>query len=313
MTIKNANKKTAVIIPCRNESSTIEKVISDFKKNLPFAEIWVCDNASSDDTYEKALKSGVFVVKESKPGKGNAMRKLFNTVKSDFYLMVDGDDTYDASDAPLMISKAIAENADMITARRREIHDDAYRKGHRLGNNILTGCVRFLFKNEISDMLSGYRVLSSAYVDSFPCSSNGFEIETEMTIHAVESGMNFFEIDSNYKERPIGSFSKLKTFKDGIKIASTIFNLTRHCRPLFFFGFFFIFFFSVALLLSVPIFSTWMETGLVPRFPTAILSTGLALTGFFSLFTGLILSTLSSNHRDYKRIEYIKLKKQKKE
>ena len=297
--------EVAVLVPCFNEEAAIEKVVKDFQSALPNATIYVYDNNSTDRTGEVAAAAGAQVRKEYRRGKGNVVRRMFNDIEADVYVMVDGDDTYDASRAPELVMKLVDENLDMVVGRRIETHQAAYRAGHRLGNAVLTGLVRWLFSATIVDMLSGYRVFSRRFVKSFPSFSREFEIETELTVHAMQMKMPVSEVDTNYKERPPGSTSKLRTFRDGWRILVTIMNLMRNERPLLFFSWIGLMLAIVAVILGIPVIKTYANTGLVPRIPTAILCTGLVVMSFISIATGLILDLISHVRRETKRLAYL--------
>lgn len=295
----------AVLVPCYNEEAAIQKVVADFRAALPTATVYVYDNNSTDKTREVALAAGAEVRGEYRKGKGNVVRRMFQDIDADVYVMVDGDDTYDASRAPELVNRLVEENLDMVVGRRIETHQAAYRAGHRLGNAVLTGLVRWLFSATIVDMLSGYRVFSRRFVKSFPSFSREFEIETELTVHAMQMRMPLAEIDTNYKERPPGSTSKLRTFRDGWRILMTISNLMRNERPLLFFTLIGTLFTAVALILGIPVVLHYLDTGLVPRFPTAILSMGLILIAVLCVATGLILDLVSHVRREAKRLAYL--------
>jgi glycosyltransferase involved in cell wall biosynthesis len=295
----------AVLVPCYNEAAAIEKVVRDFRASLPHARIFVYDNNSTDNTREVAAKAGAIVRSELRKGKGNVVRRMFQDIEADVYVMVDGDDTYDAARAPELVDKLIDDNLDMVVGRRIETHDAAYRAGHRLGNAVLTGLVRKLFDAKIQDMLSGYRVFSRRFVKSFPAFSREFEIETELTVHAMQMKMAVAEVDTNYKERPPGSTSKLRTFRDGTRILLTITNLVRNERPLLFFTLIGLLLVIAAVILGIPVLLTWLDTGLVPRFPTAILCTGLVLTAVVCVATGLILDLVAHVRREAKKLVYL--------
>ena len=297
--------EVAVLVPCFNEEAAIEKVVKDFQAALPNATVYVYDNNSTDRTSAVALAAGAQVRKEYRRGKGNVVRRMFNDIEADVYVMVDGDDTYDASRSPELVNKLVDENLDMVVGRRIETQQAAYRAGHRLGNAVLTGLVRWLFSATIVDMLSGYRVFSRRFVKSFPSFSREFEIETELTVHAMQMKMPVSEVDTNYKERPPGSTSKLRTFRDGWRILVTIMNLMRNERPLLFFSWIGLMLAIVAVILGIPVIKTYAETGLVPRIPTAILCTGLVVMSFISIATGLILDLISHVRRETKRLAYL--------
>jgi len=295
----------AVLVPCLNEEAAIGKVVSDFRAALPTATVYVYDNNSTDRTIEVATAVGAVVRRERRPGKGNVVRRMFQDVDADIYVMVDGDDTYDASVAPQLVARLLDEQLDMVVGRRIETHQAAYRAGHRLGNRVLTGLVAKLFGAQIVDMLSGYRVFSRRFVKSFPSSSREFEIETELTVHAMQMRMAVAEIDTNYKERPPGSTSKLRTFRDGWRILMTITNLMRNERPLLFFALVAVFLALVSVALGIPVIVDYMETGLVPRFPTAILASALMVIAVIALATGAILDLVAHVRREAKRLVYL--------
>jgi glycosyltransferase involved in cell wall biosynthesis len=295
----------AVIVPCFNEEAAIGKVVADFRAALPTATIYVYDNNSTDGTARVAREAGALVRGEYRRGKGNVVRRMFQDVEADVYVMVDGDDTYDASAAPGLVARLVDENLDMVVGRRVETHQAAYRAGHRLGNAVLTGLVRWLFGAKIVDMLSGYRVFSRRFVKSFPSFSREFEIETELTVHAMQMRMPVAEQSTDYKERPPGSTSKLRTFRDGWRILLTITNLMRNERPLLFFSLLGMLLAALALALGIPVVLDWLDTGLVPRFPTAILAMGLGVIAVLCVATGLILDLVSHVRRETKRLAYL--------
>ena len=297
--------RIAVLIPCYNEEITIAKVIGDFQKALPGAEIYVYDNNSVDDTRIEAQKAGAIVRGERTQGKGNVVRRMFADVEADIYVLVDGDDTYEAAAAMRMITLLENEQLDMVNGARVTDIKEAYRTGHRFGNMVLTRLVQFLFGRQVEDMLSGYRVFSRRFVKSFPALSNGFEIETELTVHALELRMPIAEVETNYKDRPEGSVSKLNTYRDGLRILKTILVLLKEERPLLFFSSLFFILFLTSVGLAWPIFIEYMQTGLVPRLPTAMLSTGIMLLAFLSLFSGLILDTVTHGRWEVKRMRYL--------
>lgn len=297
--------RIAVLVPCLNEEAAIGKVVRDFRAALPTATVYVYDNNSTDKTGEVARAAGAVVRLERRPGKGSVVRRMFQDIEADIYVMVDGDDTYEAAVAPKLVERALRDRLDMVVGRRVETHVDAYRGGHRLGNAVLTGLVRKIFAAHIQDMLSGYRVFSRRFVKSFPSLSREFEIETELTVHAMQMRMAVAEVDTAYKERPPGSFSKLRTFRDGWRILVTILNLLRNERPLLFFTMIASLFLLVATGLSIPIIIEFARTGLVPRFPTAILCTGLAVIGVVALATGLILDLVAHVRREGKLLAYL--------
>jgi glycosyltransferase involved in cell wall biosynthesis len=297
----------AVIIPCFNEQETIARVVRDFRAVLPGATVYVCDNNSSDQTVEKALEAGAVTCNEPLQGKGNVVRRMFGDVEADVYLVVDGDNTYDPGSAPAMIRQLLDNGLDMVSGARYTEIADAYRPGHRFGNLILTRAVGMIFGNQVKDMLSGYRAFSRRYVKSFPAISTGFEIETELTVHALELRMPIDELPTQYRARPEGSASKLRTFRDGFRILKTIAILVKEERPFQFFSILFVALALLSLMLGAPIVVDYMETGLVPRFPTAILATALMLLAFLCLSCGLVLDTVTHGRREMKRMWYLSI------
>lgn len=297
--------RIAVLVPCYNEEVAIAQVVHDFRSALPDAVIYVYDNNSQDGTIEHARSAGAIVRSETLQGKGNVVRRMFADVEADVYVMVDGDNTYDAAAAPELVSVLLTRHLDMVNARRITDAAEAYRAGHRFGNKLLSSMVYMIFGNRCRDVLSGYRVLSHRFVKSFPALSEGFEIETEITVHALELRMPLAEVDTAYKARLTGSVSKLRTYRDGLRICRNIFYLVKEERPLPFFGTIFLVLAVLAGLISIPIFSTYFETGLVPRFPTIILATGMTLVGFSSLVCGLVLDTVTLGRREAKRMRYL--------
>jgi len=297
----------AVLVPCYNEETAIPKVIADFRRVLPGAKIYVYDNNSRDRTVEVAKAAGAIVRSEPLQGKGNVVRRMFADIEADIYVLVDGDDTYDASSAPKMIQALTDNSLDMVNGARVTSIEKAYRPGHRFGNWMLTTMVARVFGNRISDMLSGYRVMSRRYVKSFPALSAGFETETELTVHALELRMPIAEIATPYKDRPEGSISKLSTFKDGFRILWTIIVLIKEERPMQFFLLLALFFAIISGALIVPIIVHFIRTGLVPRLPTAVLSMGLMILAFLSLTCGLVLDTVTRGRREMKRMRYLNI------
>jgi len=298
----------AVILPCHNEEAAIASVVHDFRLHLPSARIYVYDNDSTDRTSELARGAGAIVRREPIRGKGNVVRRMFADIDADIYVMADGDQTYTAATAPVMIEKLVSENLDMVVGTRLASQGDAlFRAGHRLGNVVLTRFVGFLFGTRFRDMLSGYRVFSRRFVKSFPALSTGFEIETELTIHALELSLPVAEIETPYLDRPRGSTSKLNTYRDGLRIFWTILFLLRELRPLYFFGTIALVLALTALGLSYPLFRTFVETGLVPRFPTAILASGMMILSFLSLGCGLILDNVCTGRWEAKRMRYLSI------
>jgi glycosyltransferase involved in cell wall biosynthesis len=300
-----AGRRVAVLVPCYNEEVAIAKVIEGFRKALPTAVIHVYDNNSSDRTAEVARAAGAIVGNESRQGKGHVVRRMFADIDADIYVLVDGDATYDAPSAPRMVEKLIAENLDMVVGTRADQEQTAYRRGHRSGNVLFTWFVASIFGSAFTDILSGYRVFSRRFVKSFPALSTGFEIETELTIHALELGMPVGEVVTPYFSRPAGSASKLSTWRDGLRISWTIQRLYRTERPLQFFGLIAFLLAGLSIVLAVPIIQTYLATGLVPRFPTAILATGMMLAASLALASGLILDTVTRGRREMKRLAYL--------
>jgi glycosyltransferase involved in cell wall biosynthesis len=300
-----ARPRIAVLIPCYNEEVAIPRVVAAFRQALPEAEILVYDNNSKDRTVAVAREAGATVRRETLQGKGNVVRRMFADVEADVYVLVDGDDTYDAAAAPEMVRMLLDERLDMVTGVRVTDIQAAYRPGHRFGNLMLTGMVRVVFGDRISDMLSGYRAFSRRFVKSFPALAEGFETETEFTVHALELKMPVGEVRTAYKDRPPGSASKLNTIRDGIRILRTIIGLIRRERPLAFFGGVSGLLLLAASALFLPVLVTYLSTGLVPRFPTFIASATLAMLSFLSLACGLILDTVTRGRREAKRIAYL--------
>jgi hypothetical protein len=299
--------RIAVMIPCFNEAQSIHEVVSDFRRVLPQATVYVYDNNSTDETAESARNAGAVVRQEPRQGKGHVVRRMFADIEADVYLLVDGDGTYDAGSAGLLIDRLLEDGLDMLNAARADTSIAAYRPGHRFGNLALSGLVKRIFGRQISDVLSGYRAMSRRFVKSFPALSTGFEIETELTVHALELRMPIAEVRTPYRERPAGSSSKLRTIRDGIRILTTIVALIRDERPLPFFGSVGVLLAMLSLALGWPVIATYIETGLVPRFPTALLATGLMLLAFLSLASGLVLDTVTRGRRELKRLHYLQV------
>jgi glycosyltransferase involved in cell wall biosynthesis len=297
--------RIAVLVPCYNEEVAITRVVADFRAALPQAVVYVYDNNSRDRTLEMARAAGAVARTEPMQGKGHVVRRMFADIEADAYILVDGDDTYEAAVAPAMVARLFAEKLDMVTGVRITQITEAYRPGHRFGNALLTGMVRWIFGDRISDMLSGYRVFSRRFVKSFPALSSGFEIETEFTVHALELMLPVGEVSTAYKERPPGSISKLRTYADGWRILNTIFALVKREKPLGFFGWTSAGLALLSLLLGLPVVLTYLETGLVPRLPTAVLAMGVMLLAFFSLACGLILDTVTRGRMEAKRMAYL--------
>jgi glycosyltransferase involved in cell wall biosynthesis len=297
--------RIAVLVPCHNEEVAIPIVVRAFREALPDAVICVYDNNSRDRTIEMARAAGALVGTETLQGKGNVIRRMFADVEADAYVIVDGDDTYDAAASPRLISMLFDQQLDMVNGRRVSNVIEAYRSGHQFGNKLLSAMVYMVFGNRCRDVLSGYRVLSRRFVKSFPALSEGFEIETELTVHALELRMPIAEVNTVYKARPEGSVSKLRTYRDGIRICWSILYLIKEERPLPFFGAIFLALTLFSAAISAPILTTYLETGLVPRFPTAVLATGTMLAGFLSLVCGLVLDTVTLGRREAKRMCYL--------
>ncbi|MFY8092061.1 MAG: glycosyltransferase family 2 protein [Niveispirillum sp.] len=296
----------AVLVPCYNEEASIEAVVRDFKEALPTATIYVYDNNSKDRTSEIARAAGAVVRREPLQGKGNVVRRMFADIEADVYVMVDGDDTYHAPSAGKLVAKLLDEKLDMVNGARVTDWEN-YRAGHRLGNIMLTTLVTMVFGKRTDDLLSGYRVFSRRFVKSFPVLAGGFEIETELVVHALEMSMPLGEVETPYKDRAPGSVSKLSTFRDGFRILWMIGKLIKEERPMQSFAIIAGLLALVSIIIAVPLFITYYETGLVPRFPTAVLATGLGLLSFLSLTCGLILDTVTRGRREMKRLRYLEI------
>jgi len=297
-----------VLIPCYNEEATVTQVIQDFKKTLPEATIFVYDNNSTDNTSKVAIAAGAVVRSEPMQGKGNVVRRMFADIEADIYIMLDGDGTYDASVAPEMIDMLYKEKLDMVVGTRLESEgDQLFRSGHRLGNSAITNMVGLLFGKRFTDILSGYRVLSKRFVKSFPGLTSGFEIETELTVHALQLKIPIGEVTTRYMARPSGSESKLNTYSDGLKIFKMIMYFFKEIRPFLFFSIVTLLLAVTSLIIMYPVFATYLETGLVPRFPTAILATSIMLMSFLSFVCGLILDSLSGARWEAKRMKYLSI------
>jgi glycosyltransferase involved in cell wall biosynthesis len=303
--IDQQQPRIAVLLPCYNEEAAIAQTVAGFRAVLPTATVYVYDNNSRDRTVEVAQGAGAVVRTERQQGKGHVVRRMFADIDADVYVMADGDLTYDPAAAPLMVEQLLAEQLDMVVGTRQHEAKEAYRGGHVLGNRLFTGILAGLFGRSFSDIFSGYRVFSRRFVKSFPVLSSGFEIETEMSVHALELRMPVGEVTSRYLARPEGSASKLSTFRDGWRILSTIATLYRIERPVLFFGGIGAALLVAALVLSVPLVLTYIDTGLVPRFPTAILITGLAIIATLCFFAGLILDTVTRGRREVRRLAYL--------
>jgi glycosyltransferase involved in cell wall biosynthesis len=299
--------ETAVLIPCFNEAATVGKVVADFRRALPDAVVYVYDNNSTDRTAECAAAAGAVVRRHGRQGKGDTVRRAFADVDADVYVLVDGDDTYDAAAAPALIGLLLREQCDFVNAARLAVADGAYRAGHRFGNGVLSGIIRAIFGRQLTDILSGYKVLSRRFVKTFPAASTGFEIETELAVHCLELNMPSAERRAVYRERPAGSVSKLRTVRDGVRILILIAHLIRNERPFAFFGLLAVVLLAVSLALGIPVVAQYLETGLVPRLPTAVLSASLAILAALSFMLGVMLQTVARMSRDLKRLAYLSL------
>ena len=299
--------RIAVLLPCYNEEATIAATVAGFREALPDAAIYVYDNNSGDRTREIAAKSGAIVRSERQQGKGHVVRRMFADVEADVYVMADGDLTYDPASAPEMASLLLADQLDMVVGARKSEIEEAYRRGHRLGNRLFTGLLSRLFGRSFSDIFSGYRIFSRRFAKSFPALSSGFETETEISVHALELRMPVGEVETRYLARPEGSESKLSTYGDGWRILKTIATLYRVERPTLFYGGIGALLLLAALILSIPLVTTYLETGLVPRVPTAILVTGMSIVAVLCFFAGLILDTVTRGRRETRRLAYLSL------
>jgi glycosyltransferase involved in cell wall biosynthesis len=303
--VEPAQPRVAVLIPCFNEETAIATVVADFRKALPSAGIFVYDNNSSDRTSAIAREAGAQVRRERRQGKGHVVRRMFADIDADIYLLVDGDATYDAASAPRMIEKLLSEHLDMVVGFRVDQAEAAYRPGHRTGNRLLTGFLSTVFGEAFKDILSGYRVFSRRFVKSFPVLSDGFEIETELSVHALELALPVAEVETPYYARPPGSFSKLNTWRDGFRILGTILKLYRTEKPLRFFSAIGGFLTFVSIGLATPVVVTYLEFGVVPRLPTAVLAMGLMITAVLSVSSGLVLDTVTRGRREMKLLAYL--------
>jgi hypothetical protein len=300
-----AQTRIAVLVPCFNEEAAIARVIADFRKALPSADIYVYDNNSSDRTVAVACEAGAEVRSERRQGKGHVVRRMFADVDADIYVLVDGDATYDAASAPRMIDALVSDHLDMVVGLRVDQAVAAWRPGHRIGNRMLTGFLSSVFGQAFKDILSGYRIFSRRFVKSFPVLSDGFEIETELTVHALELALPVTEIATPYYARPEGSVSKLSTWRDGLRILGTILKLYRSEKPLRFFTMIGVFLILISVGLAVPIIVTYLEDGIVPRLPTAVLSMGLMILAVLSVSSGLVLDTVTRGRREMKLLAYL--------
>ena len=301
----SATPRIAVLLPCYNEAAAIAQTVADFRASLPDAIIYVYDNNSSDATVAVARAAGAIVRTEKMQGKGHVVRRMFADVEADIYIMADGDATYEAAAASALVKALLDDALDMVVGARKSEVEAAYRRGHRLGNKVLTGMLARLFGRSFTDILSGYRVFSRRFVKSFPVLSSGFEIETEISVHALEMRMPVAEIVTAYAARPEGSESKLNTYRDGWRILNTIATLFRYERPILFFGSIAVALALASIILAIPLVITYAQTGLVPRFPTAILSTGLMILSALNGMCGLILDTVVRGRREVRRLAYL--------
>jgi len=297
----------AILVPCHNEEVTIAKVVNDFRAQLPHASVYVYDNNSTDDTSSVAAHAGAIVHKETQQGKGHVVRRMFSDVDASVFVLVDGDDTYDATSVRKLIDTLLDEQVDTVNARRVSNVDKAYRFGHQFGNRLLTSIVNWLFGKRCADILSGYRVFSRRFVKSFPALSTGFEIETELTVHGLSLNIPMAEVDTPYKDRPDDSSSKLNTYRDGSRILWTIMILTKDYRPFFFYSIISSALALLSLALGIPIVIEFLDTRLVLRFPTAFLSASVMVLAFLSVATGLILDSVARGRREVKRLHYLSL------
>jgi glycosyltransferase involved in cell wall biosynthesis len=307
MSLLSDGVRVAVLIPCYNEEIALPKVVADFRAHLPTATVYVYDNNSSDRTIEVARAAGAVVRTEPLQGKGHVVRRMFADIEADVYVLVDGDDTYDAAAAPQLVALLLENRLDMVNAARVTSIAAAYRRGHRLGNAVLTGMVANIFGKRVSDMLSGYRAFSRRFVKSFPALSAGFEIETELTVHSLELRMPIAELPASYRDRPAGSGSKLRTYVDGVRILRMIVVLVKEERPLQFFSAAAALLFVVAVAAGGPVVSEFFRTGLVPRLPTAVLAASLVMMAFLSVTCGLILDSVMRGRKEMKRLAYLSI------
>ncbi|MGJ5179899.1 glycosyltransferase family 2 protein [Bradyrhizobium oligotrophicum] len=303
--MSSPSMRIAVLVPCYNEEAAVATVVRDFRQALPAATVYVYDNNSKDRTVEVARAAGAEVRCERRQGKGHVVRRMFADIDADIYVLVDGDATYDAPSAPGMIERLVAEHLDMVVGLRVDQEQAAYRMGHRTGNWMLTSFLAEVFGQAFKDILSGYRVFSRRFVKSFPVLSDGFEIETELTVHALELALPVAEIATPYYARPEGSVSKLNTWRDGFRILGTILKLYRSEKPLRFFTAIGIFLALISIGFAIPILVTYIETGLVPRLPTAVLSMGLMIMALLSASSGLVLDTVTRGRREMKLLAYL--------
>lgn len=299
--------RVAVLLPCYNEAVAIGGVVRDFANHLPGASVFVYDNNSTDGTARAAASAGAIVRLETLQGKGNVVRRMFADIDADVYVLVDGDGTYDAASAPRLIRHLIEHSLDMVNGSRQAVSRESFRRGHRFGNRMLTGLVAWIFGNRLTDLLSGYRVMSKRFVKSFPALASGFEIETELTVHALELRLPIDEVATPYRDRPQGSASKLRTVSDGVRIFRTITRLVKEERPFHFFSAVSLFFLLASLAFGSRVIVDYLVTGLVLRLPMAVLATGLMIIAVLSMVCGLILDTVTRGRREIKRLHYLAL------
>ena len=297
--------RIAVLVPCHNEAATVAQVTADFARALPGAAVWVFDNNSTDATAARAEAAGALVRHAGLKGKGNVVRRMFADIDADVYVLVDGDGTYDAAAAPMMVRRLVDEGLDMVSAARRSTEAEAFRAGHRFGNRALSGVVRMVFGRQFEDMLTGYRAFSRRFVKSFPAHSSGFEIETELTVHTLQMRLPAVEIEAAYGARPEGSESKLSTVRDGLRIPRMISLMVREERPIQFFGVAGLAAVALAALLAAPVLAVYLKTGLVPRLPTLVVAVGLVVTALLSFFCGLVLDSVSRLRLEQRRLAYL--------
>jgi glycosyltransferase involved in cell wall biosynthesis len=297
--------RIAVLVPCHNEEATVARVTADFARALPGAAVWVFDNNSTDATAARAEAAGARVRHVPLKGKGNVVRRMFSDIDADVYVLVDGDGTYDAGAAPMMVRRLLDEGLDMVSAARRSTEAEAFRAGHRFGNRMLSGVVRMVFGRQFEDMLTGYRAFSRRFVKSFPAHSSGFEIETELTVHTLQMRLPAAEVEAAYGARPEGSESKLSTVRDGLRILRMISLMVREERPLQFFGVAGLLAVAVAALLAAPVLAVYLKTGLVPRLPSLVVAVGLVVTALLSFFCGLVLDSVSRLRLEQRRLAYL--------
>ncbi|OFO65916.1 glycosyltransferase family 2 protein [Haemophilus sp. HMSC068C11] len=306
--MKYRDHRVALVVPCHNEGITIYNTVTSFKEAMPELELYVFDNSSKDNTSEEARRAGAEVIFVKTPGKGNVVRRIFADVDADIYVMTDGDDTYEAAAVKKLVDKLIDDKLDMVVGCRKvapEIAELAYRSGHQWGNKMLTGTVMKIFGGQFTDMLSGYRVFSRRYAKSFPALAQGFETETELTVHALELRMPYGEVMTEYSERPEGSESKLSTYKDGFRILNMIVRLFMREKPVVFFGIIASLFALLSMLFGMPVIDEFLETGLVPRLPTALLAASLMMIAIACLFAGLVLDGITTSRQEIKRLFYL--------